>query len=224
GARTEITLLNVNVETATATITLYAADGHPVAATDVTLPPRGLLRQTMSTIFAGADVTQGSHVRVRSNRPLVGHEVAVNLLVPGTTLSRESIMFSGQTTTSSQRYVLPQFVSGGGWLSVIGVVNAGGIPQDVTLTARKADGTLWDLPSNPKRISLGANAALRTTAQDLFGFPSDTLSAGWIEINVPAGFLSSYIAYGNISTPSFGAVAGTDAATASQYQVFSQVA
>jgi YVTN family beta-propeller protein len=223
-AKTEITLLNVNDEAAMATLTLYAADGHQVATTDISLPARGLMRQTLSTIFAGSDLGQASHLRVRSNRPLVGHEVAVNLLVPGSTLRRESMMLSGQTTSSSPRYILPQFVSGTGWLSAIGVVNSGSVPQDVTLTARKDDGTLLDIPGNPKQVTLGANGALHTTAQEIFNLPADTLFSGWIEINGPAGFLSSYIAYGNISTPSFGAVAGSDATTASQYQVFSQVA
>ncbi len=50
-AQTEVTLLNVNVETATATVTLYSTDGHAVAATDVSLPPRGLVRQTLRHDF-----------------------------------------------------------------------------------------------------------------------------------------------------------------------------
>src|SRR5438876_5488855 len=54
-------------------------------------------------------------------------------------------------------YVLPEFVTGGGWLSLLGLVNGAGVSQQVTLTAYKEDGTLWDSPSNPVRILLNGN-------------------------------------------------------------------
>ena len=71
---------------------------------------------------------------------------------------------------------------------------------------------------------LDGNGALRTTAGELFGFPADALSSGWIQVDSTLGYVSSYIGYGNTATPSFAAVAGQDATAASHFEVFSQVA
>jgi YVTN family beta-propeller protein len=223
-AKTEVTILNVNVEPVTATITLHALDGRILASKDVSLPIRSLIRQTLTELFPAVDLTRASHLRVRSSRPLIGHEVAADLLVSGSAIRRETIALSGQPTSSSTKYILPEFATGGGWLSLIGIVNAGGLPQEVTLTAYKDDGTLWSLPANPKKISLEPNAALRMTVQELFDLPADTLSTGWIEIGSQLGFVSSYIAYGDTARQSFGAVAATDASLAASHAVFSQVA
>ena len=222
--QTELTLVNVNADPATATITLYGTDGSTVTSKDVSLPARGLVRQTLTGIFGAMDFSAASHVKVHSGRPLVGHEVVANYAIAGTSVTRETAAFSGQPVTPSTTYILPQFATGGGWLSLMGIVNAGGVGQEVTLTAYNDDGTLSNVPTNPKRISLDANAALRTTVGELFSFPADTLTTGWIEVQSSLGFLSSYIAYGNTTSPSFAAVAGTDIGSASRFEVFSQVA
>src|SRR6185369_12283766 len=132
-------------------------------------------------IFGSVDLTAASHVKVRSDRPVIGHEVVADLAVAGSSSRRESMALSGQSTAAATSYVLPQFATGGGWLSLLGIVNGSGLGQEVTLTAYKEDGTLWDIPSNPKRVSLNGNGALRTTVGELFEFPADRLSTGWIE-------------------------------------------
>jgi YVTN family beta-propeller protein len=224
GSKTEITIVNVNTEPATATVTLFGADGAILATKDVNLPSRGLVRQTLAAIFNNVDLRTASHAKVRSERLLIAHEVVADFLIPGSSQRRESITISGQSTTAATSYVLPQFVTGAGWLSLLGVVNTAGLAQEITLTAYKEDGSLWNLPSNPIRVSLGANAGLRTTAGQFFGFPSGTLATGWIEVRSSLGFVSSYIGYGNTTTPSFAAVSATESGAASQYQVFSHVA
>jgi len=223
-AKTEITILNGNVDPATATLTLYAASGAAIATQDVSLPARGLMRQTLNGIFANTDLTTASHIRVKSDRALIGHEVVANYALAGTAVRRETAALSGQLLMASTTDVLPQFVTGGGWLSLMGIVNGSGVGQEITLTAFKEDGTVWNLANNPKRISLDGNGALRTTAGELFGFPADALSSGWIQVDSTLGYVSSYIGYGNTATPSFAAVAGQAATSASQFEVFSQVA
>ena len=64
---------------------------------------------------------------------------------------------------------------------------------------------------------------LRTTVRDLFGFSDDALETGWIKVTGSVGFLSSYVATGNQTTPSFALVTGIDAGAASRYEVLSQV-
>ena len=47
---------------------------------------------------------------------------------------------------------------------------------------------------------------------------------GWIDITTPVGFVTSYIGFGNQTTPSFALVSGTETERASRLQVYSQVA
>lgn len=223
-AATEITIVNANASAASPTLTLYAFDGSVAATKTLSLPANSLVRQTLTGLFGQIDLSNASHVGVTSDLPVVGHEVVANYLVSGTTVRRETAALSGQPGTASTTYVLPQFATGGGWLSLIGIVNASGVGQEVTLTAYNSDGTVAKVPNNPRKISLDGNASLRTTADQFFGFPNDTLATGWIQIKASLGYVASYIAYGNNASPSFAAVAGTDAASAAKFEAFSQVA
>src|SRR4030095_14428641 len=118
---------------------LYASDGHTIASKNLTLAGRGLIRQTLSTLFGSVEFSEASHLRIRSDRPVVAHEVVADYLISGSSLRRETLVLSGQWPTSAQTSVLPQFVTGGGWLSLVGFVNAGGVAQDITITAYKED-------------------------------------------------------------------------------------
>jgi len=221
---TELTLVNVNADPATVTLTLYGSDSAVLSTATASMPGRGLIRQTLAALFGNqVDVTSASHFRISADRPIVGYEVVANYLVTGNGVRRETASVSAQQTTSATSYVLPEFVTGGGWLSLLGLVNGSGISQQVTLTAYKEDGTLWDSPSNPTRILLNGNGGLRTTVRDLFGFSDDAVETGWIKVTGSVGFLSSYVATGNQTTPSFALVTGIDAGAASRYQVLSQV-
>jgi hypothetical protein len=144
--RTELTLLNVNSESAPVSAWLHATDGSVIARKDVTLNGRALLRQTLQPMFGTENLAAASHIRVRSDRPIVGHAVIADFEVPGAGLRRETIAVAGQPPSEAQNYVLPQFVTGRGWTSYLSIVNANGLAQDVTLTAYKEDGTLWELP------------------------------------------------------------------------------
>ena len=117
-------------------------------------------------------------------------------------------------------------MTGAGWLSFLGLVNTAASAQDVVLTARRDDGTLWDLPANPKTVTLAPNAGWRGRVADLFGITdgASELRAGWIDVTLPAGFVASYIGYGNEATSSFALVSGVEESAASKLQVYSQVA
>ncbi len=222
--RTEVTIVNISAEPASATVTLYASDGHAISTKDVSLAGRGLVRQTLTGLMGPGDYSAASHIKIKSTRPLIAHEVVADYMLSGSTVRRETIAMAGQTPVAGQTYVLPQFVSGGGWLSLVGLANAGGVGQDVTLTAYREDGSLWPASTNPRRVSLDANGGLRATVGELFGFTSTTQVSGWIEVKSSLGFLSAYIGYGNVSTPSFALVSASESSTASKFEVFSQVA
>src|SRR5436190_2543610 len=222
--RSEITVVNANPEAASVTLTLYAADGTTLASKTVTIGARALIRQTAGTLFGAVNFISASHVRVKSDRPVVTHEVVADYQLPDTTLRRETGALSGQAATNSTTYVLPHFASGGGWQSLIGLVNASGVGQELTLTAYKDDGTLWPEASNPRRISLEGNGSLRTTVESLFGFPADTLRVGWIEVRASLGFVNTYIGYGNTLSPSFAIVQGTPSSAATRFAVYAHFA
>ncbi len=224
-AKTEVTVVNPGEEAATATLTLYGMDGSQLGTVSVSLEAKSLLRQTLTGLFAEADLSSASHVVVTGDRALVAHEVVVDFQVTGTALRRETIAAGGRIPTESTRQILSQFVSGAGWLSFIGLVNTAQTTQDLVLTAKKDDGTLWELPENPVTVTLGANASWRGTVAELFAITDDTqLSVGWIDITTPVGFVTSYIGFGNQTTPSFALVSGTEIERGSRLQVYSQVA
>jgi len=222
-AVTEVTLVNVNAESAQATLTLFDPTGASLATTSDTLPGLGVLRQTLTTLFGAGDYSNASHVAVQSNRLLIGHEVVANYIVAGNPLAHESIALSAQPPTTAAKYIIPEFAVGGGYASLLGLVNSGGVAQQVTLTAYNNDGTLANVPNNPKRIALSANAGLRDTLENLFGFTDEKLSTGWIQVTSSLGYLSCYLAYGGSAAPAFTAVSGVDIATASKTGIYSEV-
>ena len=224
--KTELTVVNPGDETATATLTLHGSDGSVLGTGTVTLPAKTLTRQTLAGVFPGASLETTSHVVVQGDRALVAHEIVANFQVAVPTFRRETIAVGGRTPTGSTRQILPQFVTGAGWLSFLGLVNTAATSQDVVLTARMDDGTAWDLPENPKTVTLGANGGWRGTVAELFGITDGAAQfrAGWIDIATPVGFLTSYIGFGNEATASFALVGGVDDTAASKLQVYSQVA
>ena len=66
---TEVTVVNINDEPATATATLYSTSGVILATKELPLEGRALVRQTLTGIFGEIDFTTAYHVNVKSDRP-----------------------------------------------------------------------------------------------------------------------------------------------------------
>ena len=222
---TEVTLVNPSPEPTVATATLFAASGSNLGSTSLNIPGRGLLRQTLTTVSEGIDRAGASHVLVVSERPLLGLELVADFAVPEPTeFRRETVQLTGQSVDGSTTSVLSQFVSGVGWISHLGVVNAGGIGQQVTLTAFRSDGTPWQTDNNPARLVLEANESTRVSVGPLFGFDPGLLRTGWIEVVADVGHVATFIGLGNAATASFALVSGTDRTSASRQLAFSHFA
>ncbi len=222
---TELSVVNPSPEPASATATLFAINGSTLGSVPLIVPARGLIRQTLSDVFEAVDLSDASHVRVMADRPLVGLELVADFQVPeAPTLRRESVMLLGQHVESSSTSVLSQFITGAGWISHVGVVNAGGIGQEVTLTAYQTGGALWIGETNPARIPLQPNESLRLSAEELFGFPSGELRLGWIEVEADLGQVATFIGLGNVTASSFALVSGTDVVNASRDLSFAHFA
>ena len=148
-ARTELTAVNVGREIATATLILYSEDGQILATKDVVLAAKSLSRQTFRGLFEGANLALASHVMVRGDRSLVTHAVVADFQVAGTELRRETIAFGCRVPSEAPRQILPQFVTGAGWLAFLGLVNTAATAQDVVVTARQDDGSSWVCRATP---------------------------------------------------------------------------
>ena len=223
-ATTEVTIVDVGAEPAHVTLTLYDLNGASMVTTHMTLAGLGLIRQTLTALFGASDYANVSHLVVTSDRPLLGHEIVTNYRIAGTTQRHESVALSGQLPTSATNYVLPQFTTGSGRLSLVGLVNMGKVAQQVTLTAYNNDGKLADAPNNPKLVSLNANGGLRDTVEHLFGFTDERQSTGWIKVSSSPGNLSCYVVHGSNTTAAFAAVSGIAIQSAAKTEVFSRVA
>lgn len=222
-AQTELTLLNSNSEPVAVNLILYATDGTILANQDLTIAAKALIRQTLQPIFGNIDLTNASHVHVKAAAPLVSLEAVADFQIPGIAMRRETIEIAGRQASAAQDYVLPEFVSGGGWASYLNIVNGSGLSQDITVTAYKDDGTLWDLSTNPMTVTLPGNGSIKGTVEQLFGLSSSTANTGWIKVHSLLGFLISNVAYGNTATPSFAAVSGIDVSQSSSLNVHSQI-
>ena len=222
---TELSLVNPSPELANASATLFARDGSTLGSASLVVPSRGLLRQTLTDVFESIDLSEASHVRVTSDRPLAGLELVADFQVPeAPALRRESVMLAGQSLENSTTAILSQFITGAGWISHVGIVNAGGIGQEVTLTAYQTGGALWSGETNPARIPLKPNESFRLSAEELFGFPSGELRLGWIEVESDLGQVATFIGLGNLTASSFALVSGTDVVSASRDLVFAHFA
>ena len=192
GAVTEITIVNVDDALAHADLTLRAQDGGVLGNLTLEIAPRALVRQRIDVLFPEISLVNASHIGVRSDRSVLGYEVVVDYRVSEGDIARESLAARGRAVAAGPSYVLPQFATGGGWFSLFGLVNTTGVAQDVTITAYDDDGEMWGLDENPRRIRLEANAALRTTLSDLFGFDEAVLQTGWLQLEASVGYLAPF--------------------------------
>jgi protocatechuate 3,4-dioxygenase beta subunit len=146
-----------------------------------------------------------SYLRIISDLPVVAVETVLNKQ------DKNLVAITGRSvdTRLATSYV-PQFVSGAGSTSELGLVNQTDQTVVATITAFAADGSLFFVPqvtANPVTRAIPARGSLRETIQSLFGFSAAETKQGWlrIETNIPA--LSSFVTFGT---------AGTRAAAVSQ--------
>ena len=85
-------------------------------------------------------------------------------------------------TSRTNTTTLPLFVQGGGFFSLLQVINTSTGPQSITLTARSQDGTVVAGSNNPASITLGAGGATRSSATALFGLAEGSFSMGSVSV------------------------------------------
>ena len=225
-SKTEVSVVNLGDESQTVSLELRGGEGESLALVDVELAPKGLTRQTLVGFFPDEDLSLVSHLGVAASGPVVVGGLVVDFELAGSQFRRESVVIRAQAPGDGTRQIIPQYSSGGGFASVLGVVSAAGTAQEIVLTAYTDDGTLWEVAQNPVRLTLAGNGGIREPVATLFGAVAPDegeLESGWIEIDAPVGFISSYVGLGNLTTPAFAVVEGIDADEASVSQVVGQI-
>lgn len=170
--------------------------GETLAGLDLTLPARANLHKDLRELFPEAAVgnpVDVSHIVVRSpvNFFQPRKDVAASAVVleysnvgEGVT-SRSDPALTAGTSESGRVSVtrLPLFVEGGGFFSLIQLINAATVPQAVTLRALDQESHLIEGSSNPITVSIGAGGSLRAAAGNLFGFEEGSVHMGSVAID-----------------------------------------
>ena len=177
-------------------ITAVEPDGTILATTEEFLVRKTGLHKDLAGLFPGGSVRPGaefSHITVQaltnvfsSPKELAASAVVQEygdngLRIPPRT--DEAVSSGVRATDQPSQTTLPLIVEGGGFFSVIQVINAGAVPQTVTLTGATGDGTLIAGSTNPTSLVLGAGASTRIRVADAFGMDPSTQALGWIDVS-----------------------------------------
>jgi minor extracellular serine protease Vpr len=151
---------------ASVTATLYSSGGQSVgAAQTATVAPNG----QWLTSFDGVTLSSG-YVRVQSDHPISGVEV----IGDGTVLSA----LAGAWPGSEARLIFPHYAVGGGFSTVVGIVNPGASEVNLTLTAYSDSGNVIGTTTQ----TLPAGGQLLQSVSDLFGLADGSLQTGYLVV------------------------------------------
>jgi hypothetical protein len=157
-----------------------------------TLPPNGVLRSTVASLFPG--VTTTTSLRLIGSQRMTGTSITPDFPF-GPSMTVLNGVHTGQAGTSA---VFPHVINGGGWSSILGITNVSpSLTQLVTLTFTPTTGS----PISRVRV-LPPLGSLRESVQTLFGLFGT--QEGWVSVSGSTQ-LTSYLVTG---------YAGTAAATA----------
>jgi hypothetical protein len=195
------------------TLNLFNADGAAIIEKRrVTLPAKGLIRMPASMIFSGAaGLSSATYVHASADQPVLGFELVRNFTSPMQAISLRGDVV-GLNAIAVGGKAAPVYIShlatGDEFFTLIGLINLGSSAQDVTLTAYRPDGAVYDGNgiTNPRTVRLAAQGALRMTAQELFGFASAGMLTGWIKAEPASAPIAGFAGYGNLANTSFAAM------------------
>ena len=191
---TEISLVNPSDEEATVYFNFLRANGTSVASPQKrVIPARGALFGPLSTIYS-IPYGEVATLRISSNRPVVCSGYI--LRSSNSSLITVPAQSSAQATKT---LFFPQLAEGAEWATTAGIVNTSANDETISITAYKADGTLFtapDIKNNPVTRLIPGHGLLRETARSLFGFPASPLQEGWIKVDAVKPALYGYVEYG----------------------------
>lgn len=196
GSSTDISVINPGSTPVSVSIDFVRANGTVVSNRTATIPARGAHQGPLSTLYP-ISYSEVVALRVRSDRPVICYgyifRQSDNSLV---TLAAQNASLPAKTLN------FPQLAEGDGWSTTIGLTNLDTSSQPqvlVTITAYKADGTLFTAPTvreNPVTRQIPLGAVFRSDLRSLFGFAASPLQVGWIKAEAPSASINGYVEYG----------------------------
>jgi hypothetical protein len=175
-----VALFNPGVNSANVSANLYSSAGTVMdAPKTATIPPKG------QYVFGfNAVTTSSGYVRVQSDRPVSGLELAGNT---------QALAVMGAVSPGSEaRLFFPHIALNQGYTTLIGMVNSNAVAANITLTAFGNDGQVL---GTPKSVLLGANGQLLQSASDLFGIGSGALTTGYVIAQSDQAGVQGFTAY-----------------------------
>ena len=231
-SNTELNIINPGDAVADLELRLVSPDSSFISKS-LPLQAHGVVRLDAATLFGVVQATDGSYIDVISQVPPFSgsaREVAGFALV--TTQGGDSLGMNAQPGGNQlSSLYFPQMAVLGPWKTELSLVNYSARPVIVTISAFKADGTLFDtndLQNNPITRTLAGNSSLGEGEEDardvekMFGFMgSDTLE-GWLLVDSTSQSINGSISYG---LPSLGSVASVISSAEGQKRaLFSHIA
>ncbi len=191
---TEIALVNPSDEAAGVYVDFLRANGTSVFSSQKNvIPARGALFGPLSTLFPNS-YAEVATLKVSANRPVACYgyifRASDNSLI---TVPAQSSALAAKTL------YFPQLAEGAGWATTAGIVNTSATDETISITAYRADGTLFtapDIKNNPVTRLVPKHGLMRESARSLFGFPASPLQEGWIKVEAVKPALYGYVEYG----------------------------
>ena len=227
GLTTEINIVNPGDMDAGLLLQVLSGGSTPVAAQSAQVKARGVLRLDVETFFGVSDLAGGASVVVTSGpeTPIAGFELIGPAGLDGSGSVGLGKTSDSPTTASAlpdaigltarpaldilETLFFPQLAVSEDIGTEISVTNYTVLPEIVTLSAYRPDGELWGAGTvNQNRVTrnLPAGATIRLDAKELFGFPAQGLSLGWIKVEGTRASINGSVSYSVPGAGSFAAV------------------
>jgi len=224
----DVNVFNPGPNQAEAKIVLMQSSGAHTDVRTATLDP---LHSTTINIPSSTNISYAfveTANLLRPNSPVAANAIIRNF-APGTSgavpRSDFAIVPAIPTNEFTTSAVVPFFVQGPDYFSIVQVDNLSNSQQTVSVTALRADGTPLPGTNNPASIVLPAYASIRQDILTMFGATGTGFSTGTISVKasgaggVAPSPLAASVAIGNVSEAGLAVMLPTSAQTAFAFQL-----
>jgi hypothetical protein len=192
---TQINIANPDATETGVTFELHGSDGKiRGAAVDRKIKPNGHFTQTLEKLFTDMKAEPSDYVRVSTTHGVVPFEY----------LGRKGKYVEGLNgqdgITGSTILYSPQYALGGGYMTLVSIVNLELLDGTVTLELIGDDGKLI---GEAKKLSIAAGGKLHLTDQKLFLDAGDQAVAGYLKITSSGPKLTGSVIFGDPKRESF---------------------
>ncbi|GAB4220392.1 MAG: hypothetical protein Kow001_02110 [Acidobacteriota bacterium] len=186
-------------------VRLHRPGAEPLTASGLSLPPKGVFRFSLPSLFGTDSAPSGSYLSVLASGPLAGFEFVRE--AGGDIIGLNAPL---QAQGLGELY-FPQMAVLGPWSTELGLVNHGSQAALVTVYAYRPDGTLYGAPhvtrSNPAVIAMEAEQGTVRDVAELFGFSGEDILVGWLKVESTSARMAGFVNYGLPASGSWASVA-----------------